>query len=375
MQPFASESHSCGLLTVNPLDGDTREGPRDHGTVALASISRLAHATSDYIEFVQLADFIRANVEPILVEWESFARRVWPKGAVADPAELRNEAGDILRAAAIDMQSDQSGSQQAEKSKGGIRENRGRDELTLASSSHGRGRGYRGSTCGRWSRNTALFAPACCGCGARANAATARPGRRHAVQRVDRPVAHPRRSQLRGTGGARPREVLAKERRGRSRAANRAKDLFLATLSHEMRTPLNAIVGWISILRREDVEGETIPGGIGRHRAKTSTKVQLIDDVLDVRASSSGKLRLEMRPGRAGGCIDAGVNAVRPAATRGASRWRCVSIPRAAVRPATRRASSRSCGTWFPTPSSSPPRAGTSRHTEPGGVQASDRST
>ena len=58
---------------------------------------------------MRLADFILANVEPILVEWESFARGIWPKGAAADPAELRNEAGGILRATAVDMQSDQTG--------------------------------------------------------------------------------------------------------------------------------------------------------------------------------------------------------------------------------------------------------------------------
>ena len=67
---------------------------------------------------MRLADFILANVEPILVEWESFARGIWPHGATADPAELRDEAEDILRATAVDMQSDQTGAQQAEKSKG-----------------------------------------------------------------------------------------------------------------------------------------------------------------------------------------------------------------------------------------------------------------
>ena len=70
---------------------------------------------------MRLADFILANVEPILVEWESFARSIWPNGATADPAEVRDEAEDILRATAVDMQSDQTGAQQAEKSKGASR--------------------------------------------------------------------------------------------------------------------------------------------------------------------------------------------------------------------------------------------------------------
>jgi hypothetical protein len=58
---------------------------------------------------VRLADFILANVEPILLEWESFARTIWPNGTTADPAEVRDEAEDILHATAVDMQSDQTG--------------------------------------------------------------------------------------------------------------------------------------------------------------------------------------------------------------------------------------------------------------------------
>ena len=89
---------------------------------------------------MRLADFILANVEPILLEWESFARSIWPNGATADPAEVRDEAEDILRATASDMQSDQTGAQQAEKSKGASRAWDERGDLTRASSTHGSGR-------------------------------------------------------------------------------------------------------------------------------------------------------------------------------------------------------------------------------------------
>src|ERR1700722_19719987 len=43
-------------------------------------------------------------------------------------------------------------------------------------------------------------------------------------------------------------------------AANRSKDLFLATLSHEVRTPLNAILGWATILRGKCSEAELKEG-------------------------------------------------------------------------------------------------------------------
>jgi signal transduction histidine kinase/ActR/RegA family two-component response regulator len=97
-------------------------------------------------------------------------------------------------------------------------------------------------------------------------------------------------------------------------AANRAKDLFLATLSHEMRTPLNAIVGWLSILRQHNAEGKYLQEGLDVIERSTRAQVQLIDDILDVSRIVSGKLRLEIRPCELADVITAGVNVVRPAA-------------------------------------------------------------
>ena len=61
-------------------------------------------------------------------------------GATADAAEMRDDAEDILRATALDMQSDQTAAQQAEKSKGANRQWDESGDLTRASSSHGTGR-------------------------------------------------------------------------------------------------------------------------------------------------------------------------------------------------------------------------------------------
>lgn len=66
---------------------------------------------------MRLADFILANVESILAEWEVFARSIWP-GAAVDPAELRDDAENILRATVSDMQIDQTAAHQSDKSKG-----------------------------------------------------------------------------------------------------------------------------------------------------------------------------------------------------------------------------------------------------------------
>jgi len=88
---------------------------------------------------MRLADFILANIEPILQEWEAFARTIWA-GAAIDPAALRDHAEDMLRAAAADMKSNQTSTQQTDKSKG--RGGNGMESagVNRASESHGTGR-------------------------------------------------------------------------------------------------------------------------------------------------------------------------------------------------------------------------------------------
>jgi len=96
--------------------------------------------------------------------------------------------------------------------------------------------------------------------------------------------------------------------------ANRAKDMFLATLSHEMRTPLNAIVGWLGILNARDCDDQSLREGLEVITRNTKSQVQLIEDVLDVSRIVSGKLRLEIRPCELVDTIRAGIESVRPSA-------------------------------------------------------------
>ena len=84
---------------------------------------------------MRLADFILGNIEPILMEWEAFARGIWPGGAT-DPATLRDDAEEMLLAAAADMKSEQTLTQQCAKSEG----NGGgaeRSRVNRTSESHG----------------------------------------------------------------------------------------------------------------------------------------------------------------------------------------------------------------------------------------------
>lgn len=86
--------------------------------------------------------------------------------------------------------------------------------------------------------------------------------------------------------------LLQSERVARTEAeqANRVKDEFLAVLSHELRNPLNAIVGWAHLLSREKVD--TMKAArIIEHNARL--QAQLIDDLLDMSRIVSGKLTLK----------------------------------------------------------------------------------
>jgi signal transduction histidine kinase len=88
---------------------------------------------------MRLADFILANIEPILGEWEAFARSIWP-GPGRDVRELRDHAADILRATAWDMKSAQTDAQQSDKSKGEGVAGAGSARVDGASDVHGVGR-------------------------------------------------------------------------------------------------------------------------------------------------------------------------------------------------------------------------------------------
>jgi signal transduction histidine kinase len=66
---------------------------------------------------VRLAEFILTNIEPILAEWEAFARGIAP-AAQMDSLALRDHAEDILRATARDMQSTQTAAERSAKARG-----------------------------------------------------------------------------------------------------------------------------------------------------------------------------------------------------------------------------------------------------------------
>lgn len=111
-------------------------------------------------------------------------------------------------------------------------------------------------------------------------------------------------------------EILKKEQAARREAeiANRLRDEFLATVSHELRAPLNAILGWGRLLEKEILDKQTTRKAIETILRNAEAQNHLIEDLLDVSRIISGKLRLEISTIKPIKVIEAAMETVRPAA-------------------------------------------------------------
>ncbi len=110
--------------------------------------------------------------------------------------------------------------------------------------------------------------------------------------------------------------LLANEQASRLEAesANRSKDLFLATLSHEVRTPLNAILGWATILRSGKCNDADFHEGMEVIERNCQAQSQLIEDVLDVSRIVSGKMQLQIGRCELVQIINAAIEVISPLA-------------------------------------------------------------
>ena len=99
-----------------------------------------------------------------------------------------------------------------------------------------------------------------------------------------------------------------------AQAANRAKDEFLATLSHELRTPMTSILGWARMLRIGGLDEGMLEEAIGAIERSSRAQAQLIDDILDVSRITLGKLRLAIEKLDLNDIVASAIEAVQPAA-------------------------------------------------------------
>jgi PAS domain S-box-containing protein len=110
--------------------------------------------------------------------------------------------------------------------------------------------------------------------------------------------------------------LLESERAARADAERsiRLKDEFLAMLSHELRNPLNAILGWAKVLARVPGTTPLIMQGIESIERNSRVQAHLISDLLDIAGIQYGKMRFDLAVIEPAAAVEAAVDVVGPQA-------------------------------------------------------------
>ena len=97
--------------------------------------------------------------------------------------------------------------------------------------------------------------------------------------------------------------------------ANRLKDEFLAIVSHELRSPLTAILGWAQLLNGQHLDSEMAAHAMAVIERNASTQCDLIADLLDITQIGRGGLNLTMALVDLGGLMRAAIETLQPEAS------------------------------------------------------------
>ena len=103
------------------------------------------------------------------------------------------------------------------------------------------------------------------------------------------------------------------EARGEAEAASRAREEFLATLSHELRTPMNTVSILVNLLRSGKLTEEKRAQSLETIDRNLRVQLRLLEDLLDTSRIIAGKLRIELRPTLLGPSVDRALESVRQA--------------------------------------------------------------
>lgn len=108
--------------------------------------------------------------------------------------------------------------------------------------------------------------------------------------------------------------AIAETERQRAEAASRVKDQFLAEVSHELRSPLTAILGWTSMLVDGKLPADKQQKALQSILRSAKTQTQLVEDLLDSARITTGKIRLVVKPISLEEVVHAAIDVVRPSA-------------------------------------------------------------
>jgi signal transduction histidine kinase len=212
---------------------------------------------------MRLADFIESSLEPILVEWEAFARGTTP-GAKMDALALRDNAGAILLATIHDMRGTQSRSERSAKSKGQLATGSERPTLNGASDQHAIGRlGSGFDLLEVISEYRAL--------------------RASVLQLWHDSGPHGHDSDIDDVTRFNESidQSLAKAVSSYTRSVNQSRDMFMAILSHDLRNPLNAITMSAQLLPHLSEPSADMTNVVTQIATSSGVMARMISDLLD----------------------------------------------------------------------------------------------
>jgi signal transduction histidine kinase/ActR/RegA family two-component response regulator len=109
---------------------------------------------------------------------------------------------------------------------------------------------------------------------------------------------------------------LARQARADAEHARQLRDMFLATVSHELRAPLTTMLLWEKVLREGAVDEAARNQALDAIRQSATAQARLVADLLDFARGTTGKLYLDLRPLAVTKTISEAVDAARPLAAQ-----------------------------------------------------------
>lgn len=108
--------------------------------------------------------------------------------------------------------------------------------------------------------------------------------------------------------------MRAQAARQQAEEANRLKDEFLAIVSHEVRTPLNSILGWSQLLLKREFDAATTRRALETIARNAQAQAELIEDILDISRLMRGKVELSVQSIDLASLIHAAIESISPQA-------------------------------------------------------------
>lgn len=216
---------------------------------------------------MRLADFILENREPILVEWEAFARTCLPASHGMNIAELRDHANEMLTVIAADLVTPQGAAAQSEKSKGRAPLVPGKS----AASKHGADRAESGFTTGQMVSEYRALRASVIRLWA-AGKGTAGPDDLEDLTRFNEAID----------------QALAESIMRYTTDLDNSKEMFLAMLGHDLRTPIGAVLTSAQFVLETEPLEERGRGLISRIAGSSRRMNHMVGALLDFTRSRLG---------------------------------------------------------------------------------------